>query len=284
MDGMRALFNPHEPYFPAWIEQYDIDTESAGRLSSETPSPLYYSALCGFHELVRRLAIQYPSHVNAIGGSWGFPLVAALRRNHVRVAELLLEYGASVNVRDARYQTALHKTLDHPDKVSIDAVLLLLERGVDVNARSDDLLTPLHIAVNVGDLVVARALLDHGADVNARNEDGQTPLHLLSRREMVQGEGDGSDLARLLLEHGANANEIDNDNATPLHLASYYKKLGIVQLLLDHGAKPEAETDIGETPLYLALCSEYDPKEDEVTTKAKGKRSPQWNRRSCYNP
>ena len=264
-DGMRSLFDLDKPHFAAWIGLYDIDAESSGKLPSEIPSPLYYSALCGFPDLVRPMVIKCPQHVNAFGGSYGFPLVAALCRNHFLVAEILLEHGGRVDVRDTRRQTALHKTIDRYDNVAIDAVRFLLEHGADVNAQRDDLWTPLHLAVNIGDLSVARMLLDHQADANSRNDAGQTPLHLLSTRETSQDEDFGSDIAELLLERAANVNEKDNDNATPLHLASYNSRLKIVRVLLDHGANIDVENAQGETPLQIVLRSNDKVQEDGVS-------------------
>ena len=252
-DAMKSLFDPGRPHFAAWIGLHDIDAESGGKLPSEIPSPLYYSALCGFPCLVRHIAKKHPEHADAIGGSLGFPLVAALCRNHLAVAKLLLEHGARVDVRDTRQQTVLHETIDRHGKVSIDAVRYLLERGADVNAQRDDLWTPLHLAVNIGELSVTQMLLDHQANVNSRNDAGQTPLHLLSTLETSQDEDLGSDIAELLLEWGANANEKDKYNATPLHLASYNKRLKIVRVLLEHGANADAKKDQGETPLQLAF-------------------------------
>ena len=158
-DGMKSLFHPHKPHFAAWIGLYNIDAESSGKLLSEIPSPLYYSALCGFPDLLRYLAINYPQQVNTIGGSFGSPLVAALFRNHFPMAELLLEYGGSIDVRDARKQTALHKAIDRRGNVAIGVVRFLLEHGADVNARRDDLWTPLHLAINIRELSVVRILL-----------------------------------------------------------------------------------------------------------------------------
>jgi ankyrin repeat protein len=260
--GMQTLFNLEKPHFMAWIRLYDMDAESGRKSLSGTPSPLYYSALCGFLGVVRHLATKHPQHVNAIGGSFGFPLVAALCRNHLPVAELLLKHGGNVDVRDTRKQTALHKTIDRRGKVAVDAVRFLLEHGADVNARRDDLWTPLHLAIDLRELSVARMLLEHQADVNSRNNDGQAPLHLLSRWAHSQdGDDDDSNLAMLLLERGAKVNEKDKDKATPLHLASYNKRLKIVRVLLDHGANAEAEKDRGETALQLALRGNHDAQE-----------------------
>ena len=253
MDGMVLLFDPDKAHFAAWVDLYDIDAKSGREVLSERPSPLYYSALCGFRDLVRHIAIQHTQDVNTIGGSYGFPIVAALCQNHFPVAELLLELGGRVDVRDTRKETVLHKAINH--KGAIGAVNFLLEHGADVNAKRDDLWTPLHVAFNVGRHKAARMLLGHHADVNARNADGQAPLHMLSRWRAQQDEDEGPDLAKQLLERGANVNEKDKDNATPLHLASYHKRLEVVQILLDNGANIDMENDQGKTALQLAIMS-----------------------------
>ena len=252
-DGMEALFDhPGRTHFTAWIGLHDIDAESGGKLPSEFPSPLYHSSLCGFPGLVQHIAKKHQEHVNAIGGSLGFPLVAALRRNHFVVAELLLEHGGRVDVRDGRQQTVLHQTIDRRGESSFEAVRFLLERGADVNAQRDDLWTPLHLAANMGDLSVARMLLEHKADANSRNDAGQTPLHVLSTRVISQDEEVRSDIAKLLLEHDANVNEKDKDNATPLHVASYHCRLEIARVLLEHDANVNEKGKDNATPLHVA--------------------------------
>ena len=264
MDGMESLFDPDRPHFAAWIDMFDLDDQSCGRLPPERPSPLYYSALCGFHGLVRHIAIKHPQDANAIGGSYGFPMVAALCRNHFSVAGLLLELGGRVDIQDARNQTVLHRTINQQEDRAIGAVQFLLEHGADVNAKRDDLCTPLHLALNVGKLKAAHILIEHHADVNARHDDGQAPLHLLSRWEPQQGEDDGTDIAKQLLERGANVNEKDNDNATPLHLASYYKRIEIVRVLLDHGASIDMENNQGKTPLRIAIANNGHPQDEGI--------------------
>ena len=253
-DGIVSLFDPNKPHFSAWIGLYNIDTGSGGKLPSEIASPLYYSALCGFHDIIRHIVIKYPPLINASGGSFGFPLVAALYSNNFQMAEFLLEHGGRVDVRDERQQTALYRAIDQPGEVALDAVRFLLDHGADVNARRDDLWTPLHLAVDIGELSVTRMLLEFQADVNSRSVEGQAPLHLLSARETSQ-KGDGSDIARLLLEHGANVDEKDKYDATPLHLASYNQRLKIVRVLLDHGANTGSKDGLGKTPLQLAYLT-----------------------------
>jgi ankyrin repeat protein len=254
-DGMISLFHADKPHFATWVKTYDLDRQSDVKSQYEIPNPLYYAALCGFHNLVKHLAAKYPQHVNAIGGFYEFPLVAALYGKHFRVAEVLLELGGIVDVPGRGKETALHKMI-RVNEEAIDAVQFLLERGADVNALREDLWTPLHLAVEIGELNIARVLLDHHADVNSQTDEGLTPLYLLSRQDISTLNDNGSTLAMLLLESGANVNLPAKDKTTPLHLASFNKRLEIVLVLLEHGANAEAENDDGRTPLQESVRGE----------------------------
>ena len=100
-DGMETLFDPDQPHFEAWVDICNIDPSVSPGYISEDPSPLYYSVLCGLYDLVEHLAIKHPQYVNAFGGEYGFPLLAALDQGDVEVAELLLKHGAEVDVRES---------------------------------------------------------------------------------------------------------------------------------------------------------------------------------------
>jgi ankyrin repeat protein len=260
-DGMQSLFDPDKPYFSAWVRTYDMDQHSDGTSQNEMPNPLYYAALCGFYDLVKHFAIKYPQHVDAIGGFYQFPLVAALCNKHLQVAGVLLEHGGTVDVRESGGETVLHKIIQLNGQ-NIDTVQFLLECGADVNARREDLSTPLHLAIVAGELNVARLLLEHNADVDPQNDKGLAPLHLLTRQELSTLEDIDSDLAVLLLESGANVNLQAKDNSTPLHLASYNQKFEIVQVLLDKGANADAENSEGRTPLQEVLRDDRPSIED----------------------
>jgi len=105
--SMEYLFDLDKPYFSAWLELYDIDTASPSgstfywftNAGKHDASPLYYTALCGFQDLVEYLIVKYPQQVNATGGYYVTPLVAALAGKHVQTAELLRHSGADPNVQ-----------------------------------------------------------------------------------------------------------------------------------------------------------------------------------------
>ena len=141
---MEELFDLDKPHFAAWVRIYDIDT--AKFLDCDAPQSLYYAARCGFYGLVEHLINNYPEHINALGGSSDYPLVAALRNRHIQVAELLLQHGANVDGRGKFGLTPLHQEIRHHNYPMLSAVRLLLEHGADVNAQQRDLKTPLHLA------------------------------------------------------------------------------------------------------------------------------------------
>ena len=219
--GMEYLFDVNKPHFAVWLTLYDIDTfpnddATFGYFPPRDKSPaapLYYAALCGFHDLVENLITKHPQDVNADGGYYVRPLVAALAGEHFQTADLLRHNGADLDVRG------------------------LYGRN------------PMHGAVYSGNLEVVRILIKYDpAYINARDEDGSTPLHWASRGHNFK---DGSFL-RLLLEHGVDINVQDQGGWTPLHMASYFGALEVVRLLLELGADAEAKNNDGKNALQLA--------------------------------
>jgi len=221
--AMEKIFDQEKPYFAAWIELHDMDTDAPSPspffqftpYSKSPAGPLYYAALCGFQDLAEHLIVKYPQEVNADGGYYVTPFVAALAGRHFELAQLLHRNGSSVD-----------------------------ERG-----RAG--FTPLISAALSGDLEMIQVLLGFKADINAQTDYGLTPLW-----EAV-GYG-GHEAARLLLEHGADPNIPDSDGEAPLHRASRTGKLDVVRLLLDHGVDVHAVDGSGQTAFQLALANGHD--------------------------
>jgi len=96
--GMKYLFDADKPHFKVWLTLYDMDTKPGNGATFQyfappyksPATPLYYAALCGFHDLVEYLVIKRLQDVTADGGYFMSPLVAALAGKHFRTADLLL--------------------------------------------------------------------------------------------------------------------------------------------------------------------------------------------------
>jgi Ankyrin repeats (3 copies)/Ankyrin repeats (many copies) len=225
--AMEYLFDANKPHFKLWLTLYDMDiypNEDATFwffIPHDNPpaAPLYYAALCGFDDLVKHLITKHPQDVNADGGLYVRPLLAALAGEHFQTADLLHHNGADLDVRSQ-------------------------------NGRK-----PLHGAAYSGNLEVVRRLIEYDpAAINARDEDGWTPLHMASSGHNFK---DGS-VVRLLLEHGADINAQKTNSSTPLHVASRNGALNAVRLLFEHGADVEVKNNDGETALQYAAWLGYD--------------------------
>ncbi|KAH8982508.1 ankyrin repeat-containing domain protein, partial [Lactarius akahatsu] len=187
------------------------------------------------------------------GGAHEHPLVAALHGGHIRVAELLFQHGASVEVQGRFARTPLHRAVEWSNDVAVGAVQFLLEHGADANARQQDLSTPLHLGAARGYFEVAHMLLHRGADVNSRDVVGGTPLHLVSKRTFQRSEDSCLNLVQLLLNYGAKVDSRDKNDATALHNASLMRDLEVVRVLLNRGAPVNAEDYRSRTPLHQLL-------------------------------
>ena len=229
--GMESLFDRDKPHFMVWLTLYDIDTQpepgttslSWFPLDDKPPAaPLYYAALCGFHDLVEHLISEYSQDVNADGGYYMRPVLAALAGEHFKTADLLRHNGSDPHVQGHEENTPLHSA---------------------VNCFS-----------NFGFIKVVEKLIEYDADINAKTELGSTPLHWASRGHHFK---DGS-ILRLLLKHGGDVNARDKNGFTPLHEASRCGALEVARQLLEYGADPEVEDHTGRTPSHVASESGHD--------------------------
>ena len=255
--AMEYLFDLDKPHFAAWRQLHDVDTvprpgSTFFRFTPRSKSdaePLYYAALCGFQDLVEHLILKYPQHVNANGGYYVTPLVAALAGEHFRTAKVLHDNGAHLNVRGDGQATPLHSAVYYGD---LHMIQVLLEYKVNVNARNAIGETPLYYmtrrareGLNIPQVLV-RLLLKHGAYVNAPSNDQTTPLEMAARGWRIE-------VVRVLLEHGADVNAPGSDHSGLLHIAVRWADVEVVRVLLEQGADVNARGNDRSTPLHIAV-------------------------------
>ncbi|AYP74077.1 ankyrin repeat protein [Fowlpox virus] len=115
---------------------------------------------------------------------------------NLKIAELLLKHGASVNVQANNDITPLHIAAGSG---SIKMVTLLLNNGADINSLTRYGETALHYAVSVKDINMCKLLLEHKIDVNVSNRSHVTALH-------ISVELGDYEIMKLLLKYGADPN------------------------------------------------------------------------------
>ena len=119
------------------------------------------------------------------------PLHLAGKYGYQSVAELLVKYGADLNMGDCNGSTPLHIASCHGKS---EIMFLLVEEGADINATSLNGSTPLHSAAVCFAKGAIRPLFQLGCNHLATDNDGMSALHYAVKDANVTGLGYFADL------------------------------------------------------------------------------------------
>lgn len=179
-------------------------------------------------------------------------LAIGAKAGNQNLVETLLGLGASVTYKGMDEVTALHRACFGDNHQIVE---LLISYGAEVNGSTkEELLQPLHIVADKGNLKIAEILLNAGADINALALGDLTPLHIAAARghlDMVE---------RLIYGKGGKKAIVvaaDQDGDHPLHYASLEGHAKIVSLLLEKGALVNARAKDGQTPMHWAAGNNH---------------------------
>ena len=217
-------------------------------------------------------------------------LTVAARKGSCEIMELLLEYGAAIDLPDENGRTALITAVESHNQ---DVVNLLLGKGANVDAptglgvesggtaltkafqnRQDSLwheeiillminavsdfnkhtifdASLLHKACRLRNEAIITSMIRKGANVNAKDADGNTPLYIV----VQDGNDDLTTIAivRHLLQNVADVNLRNEKGRTALHAVAYNQRASpsLVQLLLQNDADLFSDDESGHSPHEL---------------------------------
>ncbi len=149
---------------------------------------------------------------------------------------------------------------DYNHEKAVKIAKLLLQYGADVNGRTE-FTTPLHGAIgSEGIYPLVKVLLENGADVHKQIDFGYNVLHLACGGFGSFAE---PEIVDLLVEYGVTSDlnvQSDKDKSTPLHIAVSYnegaypkkERLTIIQKLVSLGADLTIFNSENKTVLMLA--------------------------------
>ncbi|KAI8501230.1 hypothetical protein Bbelb_213250 [Branchiostoma belcheri] len=152
--------------------------------------------------------------------------VQAVQSGSVDVLHYLLKVKkADLGVRDGENRTLVFVAVTHNQPKVLTYLLTKVHPRPDINLPSCTGNTPLHAAVNAGNVELVKTLVKAGAEVNAANPqcDSATPLHLA----VLHG---NKETCQVLLSAGAQVTA-EMGGQTAAHLAADLGHLELLQLL-----------------------------------------------------
>lgn len=156
------------------------------------------------------------------------PLILASRQEDPRIIKYMMDKGVDPNFvhhtvfssKRREIVTALHIAVD---LAFYDTVAVLLNANADCNITDHNMETPLHIAIKKADRVMSRMLLSKGADPSLPDRRGNAALHIVTLYGHLQ-------LARLLLKYDADVYQKGQWEAIPPHIAAKEGHIHLIQL------------------------------------------------------
>ncbi len=121
----------------------------------------------------------------------------------------------------------------------------LLEKGADPLLGDNENSGPIHLAAIVGSFRVLDLLIENGVDIDHQDDNGLTALHFaLSRRQF--------DMAHHLVDNGADVKINTNNNWSTLQFAAIGGDPDLVKKIVEKKVDVDHEMEGGFTPLFSA--------------------------------
>ena len=174
-----------------------------------------------------------------------FPLWYAARKCNVELVKLLIQYGADVNARTRKGESAIHTACLSDASEHVEIVKILGAAGANVNSADNKGWTCLMASYT---FEIVKYLLNKGVDVNAREttEDKKTALHY------AIGSSDGLSKVKALVEAGADMTIPDKNGYQPFIFAAIAGETAIMTYLLEKN--PVSAESKFKAHVLLAAC------------------------------
>lgn len=142
---------------------------------------IFEAAALGETKRVSDLLDDHPNALDAFSDDGFPPLGLAAFFGHADTAAFLLRNGADpdLTANHPMQVRPLHSAVaNNNEQVSFRLAKLLVDHGAEVNVKQHGGWTPLHQAAALGHNEVVRLLLNHGANPQAATDDGKTPIDM----------------------------------------------------------------------------------------------------------
>ena len=151
-------------------------------------------------------------------------LLYALSDHGSETYKFFLDNKADITLVNDEGENAVHSIVYSNDVKRLEAILNQFK--LDINHQTHEGITPILLAVLLGDFEMFDSLLRHGADFNISDKDGNMPIHVACQLGYKH-------IVYKLVESGANLSSKTNKGNYPLALAVNGDHIEIVKYLYD---------------------------------------------------
>ncbi|XP_077208275.1 transient receptor potential cation channel subfamily A member 1 isoform X1 [Paroedura picta] len=257
-------------------------------LNSNLMAPLHLAVQSLQNEIVKILAEHSTTDVNLEGEGGNTPVLIACYKDNPEALNILIENGGKICKANGIGCMPVHAAAFTGSKSCMEIVIrkgeeLGYSTESHINFINNGKCSPLHLAVQSGDLEMIKMCLEYGAQIDLKQNDKCTALHFAATQGATEilklmmssykGEDpiidavDGNketllhrtalfdhyDLAEYLISMGAKIDCVDVEGRTPLLLATSCASWKIVNLLLSKGANVELKDHMGRNFLHLTV-------------------------------
>ena len=225
----------------------NIDLQPDPRYGNTIPL-LIQAAKTGSVQLVE-LLLTYGADVN-LRFRQGTTVLHEANSGTPGMFQLLVDHGADLHARDENGESPLLRVCHDLNREPEDTVRLLLNLGADICSRNNLEETPLFRAAERGFCRITQVLMEYGADIHARDKFGRSVIS-----SAIGSPYGGADrVVPSLLHFGADVHLQDSGRDTALGVAAVKGLNGTVKLLLNHKANIDTCNGAGDTALTLAAA------------------------------
>jgi ankyrin repeat protein len=184
-----------------------------------------------------------------------------------QLKKILAKDPSLVNSTDKDRMTPLHHAIEGGN---LEAASLLISSGADIDAVNYKKETPLHIAAYEGNAEAVKLLLAHGTDPAIREMRDRIPLFLACNW------GNDLETVRLLIVAGSDVNDKNSRGERVLISTLYYGKKEIIDLLIDRGATIPDDEETLRGVLYITASNGMERPFNIAVEKSKKKGMDWW--------
>ncbi|XP_001493514.2 transient receptor potential cation channel subfamily A member 1 [Equus caballus] len=188
-----------------------------------------------------------------------FPVHQAAFSGAKKCMEIILKFGeehgysreSHINFVNNAKASPLHMAVQSGD---LEMIKMCLDNGAQLELMENAKCTALHFAATQGATEIVKLMISSFSGssdiVNAVNGNQETPLHRASLFDHYE-------LADYLISVGADINSTDSEGRSPLILATTSASWNIVNLLLSKGARVDIKDHLGRNFLHLTVQQPY---------------------------